>query len=185
MKFWDLLSLIRDNLGRRKGRVALTAVGVVIGTAAVVVLVSLAVGLQQNATNQLWGISDLTKIEVYPGYSESGMVEVKMGGGGGGGAVPEAKLLTPDVLEQFKALPGVKVVVAQDYLQMGTDMVVGKFHGYANLTGVDVSDLAVLELPIFMEQHPVCRAALLWSALMWRATFMTQPAPGTRPAGAT
>ena len=45
MKFWDLLSLIRDNLGRRKGRVALTAVGVVIGTAAVVVLVSLAVGL--------------------------------------------------------------------------------------------------------------------------------------------
>jgi putative ABC transport system permease protein len=181
MKFWDLLSLIRDNLGRRKGRVALTAVGVVIGTAAVVVLVSLAVGLQQNATNQLWGISDLTKIEVYPGYSESGMVEVKMGGGGGGGAVPEAKLLTPDVLEQFKALPGVKVVVAQDYLQMGTDMVVGKFHGYANLTGVDVSDLAVLELPIFQGSTQLSRGTAVVGSYVARNFYDPNLRPGQDP----
>ena len=39
MKFSDLVSLIVANLSRRKGRVALTAVGVIIGTAAVVVLV--------------------------------------------------------------------------------------------------------------------------------------------------
>ena len=60
MRFVDLVSLILYNLGRRKGRVLLTAIGVVIGTAAVVVLVSLAVGLQKNATESLWGISDLT-----------------------------------------------------------------------------------------------------------------------------
>ena len=41
MRFFDLLSLIIDNLGRRKGRVVLTAIGVVIGTASVVILVSL------------------------------------------------------------------------------------------------------------------------------------------------
>ncbi len=50
MRFSDLVSLIFYNLGRRKGRVLLTAVGVMIGTAAVVVLVSLAVGLQKNTT---------------------------------------------------------------------------------------------------------------------------------------
>ncbi|MBI3162515.1 MAG: ABC transporter permease, partial [Chloroflexi bacterium] len=52
MKFLDLLRLIIGNLGRRKGRVALTAIGVVIGTAAVVILVSLAIGLQKSATDQ-------------------------------------------------------------------------------------------------------------------------------------
>jgi putative ABC transport system permease protein len=45
MRFIDLVQLVGYNLGRRKGRVLLTAIGVVIGTSAVVVLVSLAVGL--------------------------------------------------------------------------------------------------------------------------------------------
>ena len=84
MKFIDLISLIFYNLSRRKGRVALTAVGVVIGTAAVVVLVSLAVGLQKNATSQLWGINDLSSISVYPGY--------QMEGKGGGVPLPERQV---------------------------------------------------------------------------------------------
>jgi len=45
MKLKELLSLILLNLNRRKGRVLLTSIGVVIGTAVVVVLVSLAMGL--------------------------------------------------------------------------------------------------------------------------------------------
>ena len=53
MKLFDTLRLIFGNLNRRKGRVALTAIGVVIGTAAVVILVSLAIGLQKNANQQL------------------------------------------------------------------------------------------------------------------------------------
>jgi putative ABC transport system permease protein len=77
MGFFDLVFLILDNLGRRKARVALTAVGVIIGTAAVVVLVSLAIGLQRNATQQLGGIGDLTQVQVMPNY-----------GGGPGGPMP-------------------------------------------------------------------------------------------------
>ncbi len=86
MGFFDLVALIFDNLGRRKARVALTAVGVVIGTAAVVVLVSLAIGLQRNANEQLGGIGDLTQIQVMPNYGESfGPGPVPPGGGGEGG----------------------------------------------------------------------------------------------------
>ena len=81
MHFWDLLSLIIENLNRRKGRVALTAIGVVIGTAAVVLLVSLATGLRESATSNLYGITDLSRIEVYPNYGE-GPVMVEGGGGG-------------------------------------------------------------------------------------------------------
>ena len=40
MGLLDLISLVLDNLGRRKARVALTAIGVVIGTAAVVAAVT-------------------------------------------------------------------------------------------------------------------------------------------------
>ena len=72
MKLLDLLGLIGSNLARRKGRVALTTIGVIIGTAAVVLLVSLGVGLQQNAESQLGGIGDLTRIVVYPGFTEGG-----------------------------------------------------------------------------------------------------------------
>src|SRR3972149_6726995 len=80
MRPGDLIRLVLENLGRRKARVALTAIGVVIGTAAVVVLVSLGIGIQRNATEQLGGISDLTLIYVSPTYGE-----VFFGGGGGGG----------------------------------------------------------------------------------------------------
>ena len=73
MKTLDLLRLIFGNLNRRKGRVALTAIGVVIGTAAVVVLVSLAIGLQRSANEQLYGIGDLTQIQVMPAYGMEGM----------------------------------------------------------------------------------------------------------------
>ena len=66
MKIFDLVRLILGNLSRRKARVALTAIGVVIGTAAVVILVSLAIGLQRNANEQLFGIGDLTQIQVMP-----------------------------------------------------------------------------------------------------------------------
>ena len=151
MRFLDLVSLIFYNLGRRKGRVLLTAVGVVIGTAAVVVLVSLAVGLQKNATQQLWGINDLTSIEVYPGYSEveampAGKSVMGGGGGGGGGQDSGVKLLTPPAITEIAAIPGVKKVIIQDYLQTGLEISYGKLSAWGNITGVDLEDLTDMGL---------------------------------------
>ncbi len=146
MRFSDLVSLIIYNLGRRKGRVLLTAVGVVIGTAAVVVLVSLAVGLQKNATQQLWGISDLTSIEVYPGYNE---VTVESAGGGGmvkGGSSSNMKMLTPQAIQDISAIPGVRKVIIHDYLQAGGEFNYGKLKGYGSIIGVNVDDLADMGL---------------------------------------
>src|SRR5512141_786859 len=90
MKLIDVIRLVFGNLNRRKGRVALTAVGVVIGTAAVVILVSLAIGLQKNANQQLYGIGDLSLIQVSPTYGmpeggPKGMIVSAAGGVGGGG----------------------------------------------------------------------------------------------------
>lgn len=151
MGFLDLVSLILENLGRRKARVALTAVGVVIGTAAVVILVSLAIGLQRNANEQLYGIGDLTQIQVMPNYNYS---EGGGGGpgitiaipGGGGGAPTAQTLITPESLDQLAAIPGVKAVIARDYLQAGGLIQVNRLEGYASLIGVDVKDLSVMGL---------------------------------------
>lgn len=67
MKISDEISLSARNLLRRKGRTALTLVGVVIGTCMVVLMISL--GIAQTKTNeemlQSWG--DLTQVQVY-GY---------------------------------------------------------------------------------------------------------------------
>ncbi len=142
MRFLDLVSLIVYNLSRRKGRVMLTAVGVVIGTAAVVVLVSLAVGLRENATQQLWGINDLSSIQVYPGYNMDKVV--MMGGGGMGGEITDVQMLTPKAIKDIQAIPGVKQVIIQDYVNAGVDVVFGKLHAYGNINGLDVADVADL-----------------------------------------
>ena len=47
MKFVDLLIMSLKNLSRRKLRTALTVLGVVIGTASIVVMVSLGIGLSE------------------------------------------------------------------------------------------------------------------------------------------
>ena len=47
MKFSDLLSMSVNNLRRRKLRTFLTVLGVVIGTASIVVMVSLGIGLNE------------------------------------------------------------------------------------------------------------------------------------------
>ena len=149
MKFLDLLRLILGNLSRRKARVALTAIGVVIGTAAVVILVSLAIGLQKSATDQLYGIGDLTLIDVMPAYGDG------MFFGGGGGPMiaqssgdssqpQEPALLTNSALEQLRAIPGVKAVIPRDYLGASTVIKYQRMEGGVNIIGIATDDLANL-----------------------------------------
>jgi putative ABC transport system permease protein len=141
MRIFDLFSLIIDNLGRRKGRVVLTAIGVVIGTAAIVLLVSLAIGLQRNATSQLWGIGDLKRIDVNPNYEM--MDSGPMGGGGGGGTGQSGQplLITPKTIEDIQAIPGVETVIARDYLMGGGQMRFGRLETWANIMGIGTKDL--------------------------------------------
>ena len=145
MKPLDLVRLIFGNLGRRKARVALTAIGVVIGTSAVVILVSLAIGLQRNANEQLYGIGDLTQIHVSPAYEmpEGPVVQVS-GGSGRPGEPQSAKLLTNAALDELRAIPGVQFVIPRDYIMAEPQVKYQKLVAYVGIQGVETDDLVNL-----------------------------------------
>lgn len=183
MKFFDLLRLIFGNLNRRKGRVALTAIGVVIGTAAVVILVSLAIGLQMNANEQLYGIGDLTQIQVSPTYGEGPVVVGPGGGGGGGGggAPPQQKLLTNLALEEIRAIPGVEWVVPREFLMAGGMVKFQRLEGWANIIGVDVGDLADLGLEATQGSTALGRGVVVMGPMIANNFYDPRQRPGQEP----
>jgi putative ABC transport system permease protein len=146
MRIRDLIALILANLKRMKGRVIMTALGVVIGTAAVMVLVSLGAGLQRQATESLGGSGSLNDLRVqgtqmYGGMSGGRVIEI----GGGGGQPRDELRLDNDALDTFRAMPGVALVTPLETLQMGGELQLGKLRGWGQVTGVDAEYLASLE----------------------------------------
>ncbi len=180
MKFLDLVSLILDNLSRRKGRVVMTAIGVVIGTASVVLLISLANGVQQNYQKQFGNMGDLTMIAVSPGYSqmEGGKGAVMAGGGGGGGggnSQPQAKLLTPAAIDEIKAIPGVVQVVPREYLWGGAQIQFGRLETYGQIVGVDAEDLSLFSYPAAQGDSTLSKGAVVMGG--WVAKNFRDPRP--------
>src|SRR4030065_201825 len=184
MRVFDLISLILESLGRRKARVALTAVGVIICTAAVVVLVSLAIGLQKNATQQLYGIGDLTQIQVYPNYGD--VMEVYVGGGGGGKGIPSVQtLITNDTITLLAAIPGVTTVIPRDYIQGSAILKYNRLETYAGITGVVAQELIYLGVKLQGGENTLNKGTAVIGAMVpnqfydpqWRPGHETPPPP--------
>ena len=130
MKTRDLLRLVWGNLRRMKARVAMTAVGVVIGTAAVIVLISLAAGLQRTASEDLASIGDLTRITV---YSPSFIRYM----GGAAGQTRDQDVLDDRMLEEFRDLPGVVAATPQEQLMGAATLRLNRLLGGAQVVGID------------------------------------------------
>jgi len=186
MRLIDLLTLILENLGRRKARVALTAVGVVIGTAAIVVLVSLAIGLQQSATQSLWGIGDLSLIQVMPTYSESYFMEGRGGGGGGmvmeafaGSGQPDQTLLVTDqTLRDLAEIPGVAGIYPRDWLQGATIINLGRLEGYPNIVGVPPEFLTDMGYELQSGEATLERGVVVVGAMVSQQFYDPRQRPG-------
>ena len=76
----DLLRMSLSSLWRRKLRTVLTVLGVVVGTASIVVMISLGLGLNKSSMEQIEQYGGLTTITVYP--NESGYSYTTYSGGG-------------------------------------------------------------------------------------------------------
>ena len=65
---YELGFLAVGNLNRARARLAMTAGGVLVGTAAVILLVALTAGLQQAAEASIGSNSQLLELDVSPNY---------------------------------------------------------------------------------------------------------------------
>lgn len=182
MSIFDLMALVFENLGRRKARVALTAVGVIIGTASVVVLVSLGIGLQESTTRQLYGVSNLSLIQVsqqFDGGLGGGGIQLS---GGGGGGVGGPRALNESALAEMAALPNVALVVPRDMLQGGAVARLGPLEGYLGFTGLGViTDVATLGYKVQQGSGQLTKGGLVIGANVALNFYNPRQRPGDPP----
>lgn len=114
MTFKDQVSTALSNVGRRKLRSALASLGVVVGVVTIVVMVSLANGVRQQINNQFASIG-LDRLTV----NSSGRQRANFGPFG---MQAKKKLITPQEVRTWKALPGVKQVIPEVYLARSVEM---------------------------------------------------------------
>jgi putative ABC transport system permease protein len=139
MTWRNLFFLVRRNLIRMKIRVAMTAMGVLIGTAAVILLVSLGVGLQRFALQDVGSIGSLTEINVYSTRGFGGIAST--------GAQDQA-VLNDRTLRSFRELSGVVAVTPMEPVRAGATLQLKRAVTYANLRGVDARELGHLDLEL-------------------------------------
>ncbi len=97
MRFSDLLTMSVNNLLRRRLRTFLTVLGVVIGTASIVVMVSIGIGLKEFTIKQYSSYGSLTAIKVY-NYDNGSSSDKKN---------PEDSFMTDKTMKEFENLPHV------------------------------------------------------------------------------
>lgn len=143
MRPFDLLQLVIANLSRMRGRVALTAFGVAIGTAAVLGLVSLGAGLQRSASASLGNIGDLKRIDI---FSYPGPQVVEAPGKAAASRSNEPQGLTRARLDELSAIEGVQVVVPVEELQGGATLRLRRYVSYSTITALPPEGFKVLGL---------------------------------------
>ncbi len=120
MTFIDTVLLAVGNLWRRKTRTFLTVLGVIIGTACIIIMVALGLGSLEQFNETVLQSNDLTLIEVYQGYSSDSSSSPK---------------LNENALEKMKNIPGVRS--ATGVLQIPAFIKMGKYEYYGSVSGVD------------------------------------------------
>ena len=141
MRFFDLLIMSINNLRRRKLRTGLTVLGVVIGTASIVVMVSLGIGLKENTVESYASFGSLTRIQISSGY----------------GNQSEDDYLVDATVTKLAKIPHVKSV--SPILETDVNLKQGVYQGYSNIVGMPREELE--QIPLAEGKLPNKNAATL------------------------
>ena len=143
MRWSDLLRMSVSSLRRRKLRTFLTVLGVVIGTASIVVMISLGLGLQESMYKEVEQNGGTTSITV-TGKDSGGMM---YGYSGMSSDEEESqKYITDDVIKELKNVAHVKS--AEPILSISVIALKGKYEGFIELTGMTPEGLKTLNLEL-------------------------------------
>lgn len=132
MKFLDLLRMSSSNLWKRKVRTILTVLGVVIGVASIVVMVSLGLGLSRSLMEQYESYGSLTQITVNEPWNDSSTDEVKR--------------LDQALIDEILLIEHVESV----YPVLQTDALAkyGSYEGYLQLQGMPKEAFADMDIKV-------------------------------------
>lgn len=134
MRFIDLLRMSVSNLFKRKVRTILTVLGVVIGVASIVVMVSLGLGLNKEMMDELSNYANLTAVEVREPWNTDGVSD-------------KDKLhLDEDLIETLMQIP--HVVGVDPYLNVDLLAKYGMYEGYINLQATTMEALHNMNMEV-------------------------------------
>lgn len=139
MRWSDLLRMSISSLKRRKLRTFLTVLGVVIGTASIVVMISLGLGLQESMYAEVEKNGGTTGITV-TGKESSGMYP------GGSSDEEGKKYITDDVIKELRTLGNVKSV--EPVYNLSAIALKGRYEGSVELCGMTPEGIQSLNLEL-------------------------------------
>jgi len=134
----DLALMGIKNLLRRKARTILTVLGVVIGTASIVVMVSIGLGMDIEFQKQLEEFGSLTMVNVSANY---------YGDTGQRNSSDDNKVLLDDeAIAKIEALDNVEYAVG--FKRFDTKLYSGKYESYTSIKAVDFDKLSKMGIEL-------------------------------------
>ncbi len=123
----DLIRLTLKNFMRRKIRTFLTILGVIIGTAAIVVMLSLGIGMNESFKKEISRMGSLNVITVTPYFFSQEMMQM--------GGQPSMTVLDDKSVAKIGKLEGVEAITP--VMQASLKIISGKYTTYGNIMGID------------------------------------------------
>ena len=147
MSFFDIMQMCIRNLYRRKGRTALTVSGVIIGCCAIVIMVSLGIGMKQAQDQMLAQMGNLTRITVTPSPAKDA----------------HKTLLDKKAVKQMGQLPDVTSAIVKNTLDLGElQLTAGEKNRFQNasatIIGIPEKDLEKMGYTLTDGKYPKNRA---------------------------
>ena len=141
MKKSDLFAMAWQNLRNRKTRTRLTIAGVVVGTCAIIIMVSIGIGIDKMITSQYQNSSTLNKITVYSMDDESGDMSAD-----GTSTDGETKQMPFDdsAVNYFSKLDNVKTVVPTLEIGSYINIAHGRYTYNGSVYGIPLKGMEML-----------------------------------------
>jgi putative ABC transport system permease protein len=132
----DILRLAYRSLMRRKARTILTILGVVIGTASIVVMISLGIGMNESQRRSMEQWGSLNTIRVHSGmrWDEEG------------NPIGEAKALNDEAVAELRSLAGMAAV--SPVVEAWSEAKWGRKQGHINIIGLDPTQMEALDFSV-------------------------------------
>ena len=133
MKIFDVIKMAFRNLFRSKIRTFLTVLGIVIGTTAIIIMLSLGIAINVSYKEQMSMMGDMSIITVNPNYE---YVQTRRRD-----EWVEPKIYDSE-LEQIRVIENVEAVTP--FYETSVKMEIGKYLGYVNIVGLEPEAMVAL-----------------------------------------